>query len=102
MTNFGILTAATLVSTAVAIAPSIAQQSQGRGTGAAPGGAVSTPNTGAGVAAQGGAGVRGGNFSGGTNFQSSSRQTPRKSQSIQETWLGMSKTGPGVASTFAP
>ncbi len=33
-----------------------------------------------------------------TNFQSSSRNTPRKSQSSQETWLGSRSTGPGVDS----
>src|SRR6478735_7348177 len=35
-------------------------------------------------------------FSETTHFQSSSVQTSKKSQSSQETWLGRSRTGPGV------
>ena len=34
-----------------------------------------------------------------TKRQSSSRQAPISSQSHQETWLGRSSTGPGVAAT---
>ncbi len=36
-----------------------------------------------------------------TKRQSSARQTPISSQSHQETWLGSSKTGPGVSSADA-